>query len=164
MGWIFPNLPICLVSQKKLLLSSLSGLAPIHSSYKDNWGWGNTGFYSTAKGFFELQAVHSSSLSMAIWKSVWSPHYLPKVKKFTWLILDNKVLTGDNMLKHGFNAPFWCCFCKLNFESTDHILIDCEFSKSCGIWCFTVPDSLFLFKLLSNFFTSPRMNDVLKKW
>ena len=56
---------------KKLLLSSLSGLAPVHCSYKDKWGWGNSGTYTTAKGFMELQKTpHESCLFPTIWKSV----------------------------------------------------------------------------------------------
>ena len=36
-SWNFPDLPDCLVSQKSLLISLLSGLAPVHSSSKDSW-------------------------------------------------------------------------------------------------------------------------------
>ena len=48
---------------------------------------------------------------------------------FSWLLLHNKVLTGDNILKCGFNGPFQCFFCKSALETDDHLLIDCAFSK-----------------------------------
>ena len=76
-----------------------------------------------------------------IWKSVWSSHYLPKVNFFSWLLLHNKVLTGDNLLKRGFNGPFWCCFCKLALETTYHLLIGYDFSKM--VWGLVLHGSSF---------------------
>ena len=65
-GWTFPDLPDILIPQKKLLLSSLTGLAPIHRQSKDSWGWGRSSFYSVVNGFSELQDVPLSNLSSTI--------------------------------------------------------------------------------------------------
>ena len=73
-GWSLPDLPVGLHPQKNLLLSSLSGLAPIHTSQKDHWGWGLDGFYTATKGFNALQPSHNSFFPPVIWKSVWFSH------------------------------------------------------------------------------------------
>ena len=65
-GWTFPDLPVGLIPQKNLLLISLSGLAPIHISQKDRWGWGQDGFYSAAKGFNALLSPRRSSFPPTI--------------------------------------------------------------------------------------------------
>ena len=54
-AWTFPKLlerahPI-LLAQQILLLNKLSGLAPIHLSCKDVWGWGSSGNYTAIHGF-----------------------------------------------------------------------------------------------------------------
>ena len=76
-GWTFPEIPVHLLSQHKLLISFLFGLAPIHCSSKDQWGWGQIGFYSAAQGFSVLQTPYVSCLSPACWKFVWYPYILP---------------------------------------------------------------------------------------
>jgi len=50
-GWTFPGVPEPLHTKKNLLYTALSGLAPVHCSSKDKWGWGRTGIYTTAQVF-----------------------------------------------------------------------------------------------------------------
>ena len=69
-GWFIPDLPVRLQAQNHLLLLSLSGMAPVHSSLKDSWGWGKDGVYSAAKGFSVLQSPQSSNFPPIIWKSI----------------------------------------------------------------------------------------------
>ena len=47
-GWYFLEIPEPLLLQQYLLISTLLGLAPIHFSSKDKWGWGRSGKYSTS--------------------------------------------------------------------------------------------------------------------
>ena len=129
-GWNFPDLPGSLDSQFSLLLPLLSGLAPVHRSHQDQWGWGHYGYYSVANAYQALQPIHLSSLSSAIWHSVWQAPCMPKVNIFIWLLLKNKTLTGENLLKHGFHGPFRCPFCISTSETIDHLLVDCEFSRN----------------------------------
>ena len=75
----------------------------------------------------------------SLWKSVWYSPCLPKVNFFTWILMHNKVLSGENLLKREFNGPFHCCFCKSTTKTTNHLLIDCVFSKS--VWELVLHDS-----------------------
>jgi len=43
-----------------------------------------------------------------------------------WVILKNKIPTGDNLLKRAHHGPFWCHLCKCNNESAIHLFIDCK--------------------------------------
>ena len=78
-GWSIPDLPVRLKAQNHLLLLSLSGMAPVHYSLKDSWGWGKDGVYTVAKGFSVLQSPQSSIFPPIIWKSVWASQCMPKV-------------------------------------------------------------------------------------
>ena len=124
-GYSFPEIPIHLLSQHKLLIYFLSVLAPVHCSSKDQWGWDRTRFYSAAQGFSILQTPYVSCLSPECWKSVWSPYSFAKENFFAWLLMHKRVLTGENLNKRGFNVPFQCCFCSLASETSDHLFIDC---------------------------------------
>ena len=95
-------------------------------------GWGYDGYYTAAKGFNALLSPFSSFFPPVIWKTVWFSRCQPKVKKFTWLVLNNKILTGDNLSKRGFSGPFRCCLCKIIVEIADHLLIECDFSRQ--VW------------------------------
>lgn len=88
------------------------------------------GFYSVSKGYSALQTPHCSVYPLAIWKSVWYSHCLPKVNFFAWLVLNNKILTGESLMKRGFKGPSCCCLCKFALETADHLLVDCAFSRS----------------------------------
>ena len=54
-GWSFPEMPEPLIHHQHLLIIALSGMAPVHRSFKYKWAWGQSGFYSTAHGFSALQ-------------------------------------------------------------------------------------------------------------
>ena len=66
-GWNFPDLPVQFNSHKSVLISHLTGLDPVHYSYKYRWKWGAYGFYSAANAFQSLLLVHISSFTPAIW-------------------------------------------------------------------------------------------------
>ena len=46
--------------------------------------------------------------------------------------MHHKVLTGDNLSKHGFSRPFRCCFCLQDVETTANIFIGCVFTQK--VW------------------------------
>ena len=110
----------------------LTGLAPIHSSCKDMWGWGISGNYSAAHGFQEIHKISISTLSASIWKTIWNSRCIPKVNFFSWLTLHNKILTGDHLQKRRYHGPFRCCLCNAASETAAHILIECVFSQN--VW------------------------------
>ena len=56
----------------------------------------------------------------------------PKVNIFFWILLQNKVLTIDNLIKRGFVIINRCALCKKDGESVDHITLHYPFTRK--IW------------------------------
>ena len=114
-------------------------MAPIHLSCKDTWGWGSSGVYSAASGFKAIQTSSQTSLppsfgslNAACWKMVMNSPIIPKVNIFTWTIMHQKVLTGENLLKQGFLGPYRCRFCLQSTETSAHIFVGCVFAQE--VW------------------------------
>jgi hypothetical protein len=63
-------------------------------------------------------------------KEIWAAKAEPKCKFFAWLILHNKALTADNMVKKHWPCNTTCplCFCLL--ESAEHLLTQCNYSEA----------------------------------
>uniref|UniRef100_A0A2N9EHM7 Reverse transcriptase zinc-binding domain-containing protein n=1 Tax=Fagus sylvatica TaxID=28930 RepID=A0A2N9EHM7_FAGSY len=67
------------------------------------------------------------------WKSIWRSKALRWASFFVWTAAWNKVWTCDNLRKRGHILPSWCCMCRCNGESADHLLIHC--SAASVLWC-----------------------------
>ena len=55
-----------------------------------------------------------------------------KEKIFTWCTLANKIPTWDHLQKRQIAGPGWGSLCKDNEESTNHLFLNCNFSKQ--VW------------------------------
>ena len=82
----------------------------------------------------------------------WNNSCLPKAGTFMWLAGNEKILSGDRMMKMGLLGPFRCCLCKKEEETVDHMLLNCEYSQE--IWRFGLGKLGWQGPLL----------DTLKKW
>jgi hypothetical protein len=74
---------------------------------------------------------------------IWHAHAEHKSKFFGWLVLHNRVLTADNMLKKNWSCDQICSFCECFQETTNHLLCECNFSEA--VWdlvaySFSLPD------------------------
>jgi zinc-binding in reverse transcriptase len=58
--------------------------------------------------------------------SVWALKIPLKNKLFLWMVLHNKILTKDNLIKRGWSGHTSCAFCIFT-ESVDHIFFNCTF-------------------------------------
>jgi len=52
-----------------------------------------------------------------------------KIKLFVWLLLEQKLLTWDNLVKRGFLGPSMCALCGVEGENAKHLFVDCVFTK-----------------------------------
>ena len=57
------------------------------------------------------------------WKSVWRSKAPRRVCFFVWSAAWNKILTYDNLMWRGYTLTNWCCMCRCEGESVDHLLI-----------------------------------------
>ena len=54
------------------------------------------------------------------------------MKLFIWLLLEERILTWDNLTKRGLQGPSLCVLCKESEEALLHLFGECRFIKN--IW------------------------------
>ena len=56
---------------------------------------------------------------------IWSGALPNKISCFIWLVLENKILTWDNLQRRGWTGPGMCALCKSKDECTRHMFSMC---------------------------------------
>jgi hypothetical protein len=72
--------------------------------------------------------------SMHQWDKLWNNPHWPKIKIFQWLILHNRILTWENLMKRCFIGPSRCHLCEEKEEITNHILDECPYTAEFWDW------------------------------
>lgn len=60
---------------------------------------------------------------------VWSSQIPTKSVFLLWELWWNRILTIDNLIRRGLVLPNWCCLCRDDAESMDHLFLHCPWSK-----------------------------------
>lgn len=90
------------------------------------WAIAKNGRYSPKEGYLHLANRHKPLHINIWWKRMWKLKApLPRTRLLMWSILNNKVPTGDNLIKRGLYGPYWCCLCKDNTETVGHLFLSC---------------------------------------
>ena len=71
------------------------------------------------RSFYKILAYKDNSSFPR--KSIWRTKAPLKVAFFAWSAALGKILTMDNLRKRQLIVVNWCCLCKLNGESVDHL-------------------------------------------
>lgn len=110
------------------LFSLLSTLADYRTEelHSDKMVWGNSkeGQY-TVKGNYYLMCSQNGLLNNWPWKHVWKIRLPPKVTCFTWLALNDAILTQDNLCKKKIVLVNRCYMCYQASENVNHLLMHC---------------------------------------
>jgi hypothetical protein len=77
------------------------------------------------KGVFDSRsyyhALHAPVVVAFPWKIIWGVKSPRRVAFFMWTVAWGRILTCDNLRKRGFVLAGWCCMCKGDDESVDHL-------------------------------------------
>lgn len=101
-----------------------------------------------------LQTERETNQPAKFWKQVWDSFGLPKINFFFWVLMQKKILTGENMIKIIIFGPHRCALCRKALETMDHLFVDCIFTKD--VWNFilqhlnvSVPTQIYVVNLFS---------------
>lgn len=85
-------------------------------------------------GQFKVSSIFVSKekVNLPFWSQAWVKGLIPKVNIFLWALLQNKILTLDNLQKRGINLVNRCILCKNGFEDRDHLFMNCSYSQQ--VW------------------------------
>ncbi|KAG7587392.1 Reverse transcriptase domain [Arabidopsis thaliana x Arabidopsis arenosa] len=65
-------------------------------------------------------------------KEIWFSNATPRYAFVTWLVVKNKVATGERMVRWKQNADTSCIFCQEPMETREHLFFLCPYSRK--IW------------------------------
>ena len=117
---------LSLISQDlKSLMMILNAM--IINNKRDEFIWrdNSNGKYSITLGYFLLW----DRMEKSIWSKAWIPSPTPKINIFFWLLLQDKILTLENLANKGQIIPNRCSLCKHDLEMVNHLFIHCPFSS-----------------------------------
>ena len=90
----------------------------------------------SCKGKFDVRSFYNvlayKEPSSFPWKSIWCTKVPLKVAFFVWIVVLGRIPTFDNLRKRNLIVINRCCLCKLDGETVDHLLLQCEIA--CSLW------------------------------
>jgi hypothetical protein len=93
------------------------------------WNLNESGSYSANSAYlFQFQG----SFSSIDFHSIWRCPAEPKMRFFGWLILHQKTLTAQNLLRRHWPCNWICSLCGEAFEDTNHLFNVCPFFRK--VW------------------------------
>jgi len=99
------------------------------------WTGGDQSGMLTVKNVYNALTKKIWPHQIAGWRKPLLSWDLPyKIKLFTWLVVENKILTWENLQKRGWNGPSIFPLCSKDSELGLHLFVHCTFSQK--LWQF----------------------------
>jgi hypothetical protein len=122
------------------------------------WSWDTKKGQVNSKQAYKVQVMEGREEEPKLWYSeIWEWQLPLKVKLVVWLLLEQIILTWDNLIKRGFLGPSICVLCKKSEETVLHLFGECSFII--GIWQ-TITKEL---KVVNNL-QGGQFEDILQIW
>jgi ribonuclease HI len=89
-----------------------------------------------SSGLISVKKLYSA-IANTVWqnningwrKHLWNWKIPHKIKLFTWLSVENKIPTWDNLQRKGWVGPNICQLCYRDEETTNHLFTQCNFTR-----------------------------------
>lgn len=91
------------------------------------WKKDKSGSFTVRSAYFTLK---NAPLIGSHTHRIWKLNVPPRMKIFGWLMLLNRVLTIDNLIKRGWQIPNRCVMCKQACESVSPLFSSCPFTTA----------------------------------
>jgi hypothetical protein len=91
------------------------------------WRFGKKCHFSV-KSMYDMLTVNDSG---SYFKKIWKSKIPNKIKIFMWLVVNDAILTKDNMIRRKWQGDPKCSFCSMN-ESAPHLLFQCNIARA--VW------------------------------
>ena len=66
------------------------------------------------------------------WSKIWKSNAPLKTIITLWFTLNNRLVTWEMLLKHGFEGPGYCSLCKAKNETHSHLFFHCVYAGT--VW------------------------------
>jgi hypothetical protein len=83
-----------------------------------------TGFQ--VKSFYRVLQSRIVSSTPFPFKCIWKTRTSPRVTFFIWTAALGNILTASNLQRRAIIITDWCCICRANGESVNHLLLHCS--------------------------------------
>jgi hypothetical protein len=93
------------------------------------WRWTSNGKFSVSSAY---KCQSGGSLALFPTMHVWQAKVELKCKFFAWLVLHNKLLTAENMIKRNWECDEFCSLYLCIHETASHLLTECNFMEA--VW------------------------------
>jgi zinc-binding in reverse transcriptase len=128
------------------LVSRMSLLLTTHENARDDvvWKGNNSDIFSVKSDYFTLK--NGPRIDTNVY-NIWKLNVPPRFKVFAWLMMLNRILTTNNLMKRGCNMVSICVMCRGDVETCKHLFSFCAFTRSLASiflanFNFTIPDEL----------------------
>jgi hypothetical protein len=93
------------------------------------WSWDNKLGFVSAKQGYEVQFLEDLEEEQKdLTRDIWNWLIPLRIKLFCWLMIENRILTWENMIKRGFVGPSRCALCRGEEETINHLMINFPFT------------------------------------
>ena len=91
------------------------------------WQLNRSGVFDMRSFYIALLKAPSVSFP---WQSIWCVKVPKRVSFFLWTATRGGILTIDNLVKKNLPLVNWCCLCRCDEETVDHLLLHCKFASA----------------------------------
>jgi hypothetical protein len=97
------------------------------------WTGGDKSGYISVRNIYKALTEASWHTRDRTWRTrLWKWNCPLKLKLFTWLLTENKILVWDILQRRGWSGPNRCILCKEDSETSHHLFVSCLFFQQ--VW------------------------------